>query len=67
MTAEQASAHPWFALHCIPAEAAMHGGGFRGQYGAGAANNIVPAEDMAARALMRRSASSDDFAFSRTA
>lgn len=56
LTAEQASSHPWFALHGIsetPAAATPP---------PAAQNNIVPAEDMAARASLQRSLSSDDLA-----
>lgn len=54
MTAEAAAAHPWFALHGISAEAAPAA--------PVAQNNILLAEDMAARAVLQRSASSEDLA-----
>jgi hypothetical protein len=54
LTAEQAAAHPWFALHGIPTSAAPAAPMVQ--------SNILPAEDMAARAVLRRSPSSGDFA-----
>lgn len=54
LTAEQAAAHPWFALHGISASAAPAAPMVQ--------SNILPAEDMAARAVLHRSPSSGDFA-----
>lgn len=52
LTAEQAAQHPWFALHGISVEAVPPT----------VQSNILPAEDMAARAVLHRSPSSGDFA-----